>query len=40
MSALFCLFLSFRSYFEKLEENIPTFYKIRCILEEFYVAIM
>ena len=40
MSALFCLFLCFRSYPEKLEVYIPTFYKIRYILEELYVAIM
>ena len=40
MSALFCLFLCFRSYPEKLEEYIPTFYKIRYILEESYVAVM
>ena len=33
MSALFCLFLCFRSYPEKLEEYIPTFHKIRYILE-------
>ena len=37
MSALFCLFLCFRSYSEKLEEYIPTFYKIRYILEDLYV---
>ena len=40
MSALFCLFLCFRSYSEKLEEYIPTFYKIRYILEELYVAVI
>ena len=40
MSALFCLFLCFRSYSEKLEEYIPTFYKIRYILEELYVAVV
>ena len=40
MSALFCLFLWFRSYYEKLQEYIPTFYKIRYILEELYVAVM
>ena len=40
MSALFCLFLCFRSYSGKLEEYIPTFYKIRYILEELYVAVM
>ena len=40
MSALFCVFLCFRSYPEKLEEYIPTFYKIRYILEESYVAVM
>ena len=38
MSALFCLFLCFRSYPELLEVYIPTFYKIRYILEELYVA--
>ena len=38
MSALFCLFLRFRSYPEKLEVYTPTFYKIRYILEELYVA--
>ena len=40
MSALFCLFLCFRSYYEKPEEYIPTFYKIRDILEELYVAVL
>ena len=40
MSALFSLFLCFRSYSEKLEEYIPTFYKIRYISEELYVAVM
>ena len=40
MNALFCLFLYFRSYSEKLEEYIPTFYKIRSILEELYVAVI
>ena len=40
LSALFCTFLCFRSYPEKLEEYIPTFYKIRYILEELYVAVM
>ena len=40
MSALFCLFLCFGSYSEKLEEYISTFYKIRYILEELYVAVM
>ena len=40
MSALFCFFLCFRSYPEKLEVCIPAFYKIRCILEESYVAVM
>ena len=40
MSALFCLFLCFRSYPEKLEEYIPTFYKIGYILEELYVAVL
>ena len=39
MSPLFCLFLCFRSYPEKLEVYIPTFYKIRYILEELYVAV-
>ena len=34
------LVLCFRSYPEKLEEYIPTFYKIRYILEELYVAVM
>ena len=38
MSALFCVFLYFRSYSEKLEEYIPTFYKIRYILEELCIA--
>ena len=38
MSALFYLFLFFRSYPVKLEVYIPTFYKIRYILEELYVA--
>ena len=33
MSALFCLFLFFRSYPEKKEEYIPPFHKIRYILE-------
>ena len=40
MSALFCLFLCFRSYPEKLEVYTPTFYKIRYILEELYVAVI
>ena len=40
MSALFCLFLCFRSYPDKLEEYIPIFYKIRYILEELYVAVI
>ena len=40
MSALFCFFLCFESYFEKLDEYISTFYKIRYILEELYVAVM
>ena len=40
MSALFCLFLCFRSYLEKLEVYTPTFYKIRYILEELYVAVI
>ena len=39
MSALFSLFLCFRSYSEKLEVYTPTFYKIRYILEELYVAV-
>ena len=37
MSALFHLFLCFRSSPEKLEVYIPTFYKIRYILEELNV---
>ena len=40
MSALFCLLLYFGSYSEKLEEYISTFYKIRFILEELYVAVI
>ena len=40
MSALFCLFLFFRSYPEKLEVYIAMFYKIRYILQELYVTIM
>ena len=40
MSALCCLLLCFRSCSEKLEEYISTFYKIRYILEELYVAVM
>ncbi len=28
------------SYPEKLEEYIPTFYKIKCILEELDIAVM
>ena len=40
MTALFCLFLSLRSYSEKLEEHIPTFYKIRYILQELYMAVI
>ena len=40
MSALFCLFLCFRSYPEKLEVYNPTFYKINYILEELYVAVI
>ena len=31
MSALFCPFLCFRSYPEKLEVYTPTFYKIRVL---------
>ena len=38
MSGLFYLFLCFRSYPVKLEAFIPTFYKIRSILEELCVA--
>ena len=38
MSALFCLLVCFISYPEKLDVYIPTFYKIRYILEELYVA--
>ena len=38
MRAMFCLFLCFRSYPEKLEVYIPRFYKIRYILDELYVA--
>ena len=33
-----CLFLCLRSYSEKLEEIIPTFCKIRYILEELYIC--
>ena len=33
MSALISIFLCYRSYPEKLEEFIPTFHKIRYILE-------
>ena len=40
MRALFGLFLCFGSYPEKLEEYISTFYRIRYILEEIYVAVM
>jgi hypothetical protein len=40
MSALFYRFLCFRSYPVKLEVYIPTFYKIRYILEELYVAVV
>jgi hypothetical protein len=40
MSASFCLFLCFRSYPKKVEEYIPTFYKIRYILEDLYAAVM
>ena len=40
LSALFCLFLCFRWYPDKVEEYIPTFYKIRYILVELYVAVM
>ena len=40
MSALFCLFLCFRSYPEKLEVYTLAFYKIRYILEELYVAVI
>ena len=40
MSALVCLFLCFQSYPEKLEVYIWTFYKIRYILQELYVAVM
>ena len=38
-SPLFCLFLCSRSYPEKVEEFITTFYKIRYILRELYVAV-
>jgi hypothetical protein len=40
MSAIDCLFLCFGSYSEKLEVYISTFYKIRYILVELYVAVM
>ena len=40
MSALFYLFVCFRSYPVKVEKYIPTFNKIRYILEELYVAVM
>ena len=40
MSALFRLLLCFKSYPEKLEVYIPTFYKIGYILEELCVAVM
>ena len=40
MSALFCLFLCFRSYPEKLNVYTPMFYKIRYILEKLYVAVI
>ena len=40
MSAFFCLFLCFRSYSEKLEVYTPTYYKIRYILDELYVAVL
>ena len=40
MSALFCFFLYFRSYSKKLEVYNPTFFKIRYILEELYVAVI
>ena len=40
MSALFCLFLYFRSYSKKLEVYNPIFFKIRYILEELYVAVI
>ena len=40
MGALSYLFLCFRSYPEKLEVYILAFYKIRYILEEFYVAVI
>ena len=37
---LFCLFLCYTSYPEKLEVYIPKFYKIRCSLHELYVAVI
>ena len=40
MSALFCLLVCFISYPEKLDVYIPTFYKIRYILEELYAAVI
>ena len=40
LGALFCLFLCFRSYPEKLKVYTPTFYRIRFILEELYVAVI
>ena len=39
MSALFCLFLYFRSYSKKLEVYNSIFFKIRYILEELYVPV-
>ncbi len=38
--SIICLFLCFKSYPENVEEYIPTFYKIRYISEELYVAVM
>ena len=40
ISALFCLFLCFRSYPKKLEVYSLIFYKIIYILEELYAAVM
>ena len=40
MSALFCLFLCFRSYSKKLVVYNPIFFKIRYILEELYLAVL
>ena len=42
MTSLFCLFLCFKSYSERLEKCICIlmFYKVKYILEELYIAVI